>query len=174
MKTWMTTSMPGSDLTDFVSLWGIMVVRNSLTISGLCLLQGVFDRDFSVCVEMQRKVWAHCCVNVTQQTQRAVLRKKRGRGHVPTSYMMVLRFCWPVLCLFFPLSFLCSFRSVKSLNTWETQRQTHFLFDYFHLLAGQYKNIKCKTARCNTLPYLIVTEHSSISIFPEKKKISNV
>lgn len=52
-----------------------MVVRNSFTISGLCLVQGVFDKYFSVCVEVQRKLWAHCCkiVRWTQQTCRAGL-----------------------------------------------------------------------------------------------------
>lgn len=50
------TSVPLWDLTDFVSLWGIMVVRKSLTISGLCLLHGILDRYFSVCMEMQKKL----------------------------------------------------------------------------------------------------------------------
>lgn len=33
----------------FVSLWGIMVLRNSLTVSELWRLQGVFERYLSVC-----------------------------------------------------------------------------------------------------------------------------
>ena len=41
----------------FVSLWGIMVVRNSLTVSGLCRLQGVLERYFSVCVGHQGTEW---------------------------------------------------------------------------------------------------------------------
>lgn len=36
-----------------------------------------------------------------------------------TSYMIVFRFCWPELCLFFPLSLRCCLRSVSNWNTWE-------------------------------------------------------
>lgn len=35
-----------------------------------------------------------------------------------TSYMIVFRFCWPELCLFFPLSLRCCLRSVSNWNTW--------------------------------------------------------
>lgn len=71
--------MPLWDLTDFVSFSGIMVVRNSLMISGLCLLQGVFDRYFSVCVDMQRKLWAHCCksVDLTQWTHKSRFKSEK-------------------------------------------------------------------------------------------------
>lgn len=56
-------------LTDFVSLCGIMVVRNSFTISGLCLLLGVLDKYFSVCVEVQRKLWAVCTLSRVSQSR---------------------------------------------------------------------------------------------------------
>lgn len=97
-------------LTDFVSLWGIMMVRNSLTVSGLCLLHGVFVRYFSV--------WGQKKMTSFYHKRSREDDARRRRGHVPTSYMMVLRFCCPALCLLFPLSFLCSFKSVRSLNTW--------------------------------------------------------
>lgn len=61
----------------------------------------------------------------------------RERERDPTSYMMVFKFCCPMLCLFLPLSFLCSFRSVSSLNTWETQTDRHLCS---HLTSSQNNN----------------------------------
>lgn len=54
------------------------MVRNSLTTSGLCLLQGVFDRYFSVCTNMQVKQWACLRGCISHKTPTHPLKKKMG------------------------------------------------------------------------------------------------
>lgn len=118
IKHYITAHMALCEYTDFVSLWCIIVVRNSFTVSGLCLLQGVCDRYF--------RVWERGKSKGVQITNTQPVGCERQMAEEqermkPTSYMMVFRFCCPGVCLFFPLSFLCSFRSVRSWNTLQTK-----------------------------------------------------
>lgn len=125
MKTW-NLFVRSYWLCEFVRHHGGEELFDDLwTLSAAGRLRQVLQR---LCGNAEETVWARFfkSAHMTWQAYKDGLKSvKRGIGCEPTSYMMVFKFCCPVLCLFFPLSFLCSFRSVRSLNTWETHRQTY-------------------------------------------------
>lgn len=70
-----------------------------------------------------------------------------------TSYMMVLRFCWPALCRLLPVSLRCCLRSVSNWKTWKrTRRHEGGLKHHFHKFQVQsWEHIVCSNRPNQTL-----------------------